>query len=191
LISANRARFPICLMARVLGVSKAGDYAWRHRPLSARARADEARLARIRTVYISSRQTSGAPRVPAELRAAAERHGGKRIARLMRAAGLLGAGRRRAVRSQPGAIGKLGPRRIWWTAISRQRDQTSCGSPISPASRPCVPTVCPDRGGVSLSGGRPGCLERQGCRLGDGATCEANWFWTPSIWPSASAGRAR
>src|SRR4051794_28285777 len=53
-------------------------------------------LARIKTVYISSRQTYGAPRVHAELRAVGERHGRKRIARLMRAAGLVGASRRRS-----------------------------------------------------------------------------------------------
>jgi putative transposase len=94
-MSANQACFPITAMARVLGVSKAGYYAWRHRPPSARARADEALLARIKTVHISSRQTYGAPRVHAELRAAGERHGRKRIARLMRVAGLVGASRRR------------------------------------------------------------------------------------------------
>lgn len=61
-MSANQACFPIAVMARVLGVSKAGYYAWRHRPPSARARADEALLARIKTVHISSRQTYGALR---------------------------------------------------------------------------------------------------------------------------------
>jgi putative transposase len=94
-MSANQACFPICVMARVLGVSKAGCYAWRHRPPWAQARADEALLARIKTVHISSRQTYGAPRVHAERRAAGERHGRKRIARLMRVAGLVGASRRR------------------------------------------------------------------------------------------------
>src|SRR4051794_10618409 len=94
-MSANQACFPICVMARVLGVSKAGDYAWRNRPPSAHARADEVLLTRIKTVHISSRQTYGAPRVHAELRAAGERHGRKRIARLMRVAGLVGASRRR------------------------------------------------------------------------------------------------
>ena len=62
---------------------------------STHARADEVLLARIKTVHISSRQTYGAPRVHAELRAAGERHGRKRIARLMRVAGLVGASRRR------------------------------------------------------------------------------------------------
>jgi putative transposase len=94
-MSANQATFPVSVMARVLGVSKAGFYAWRRRPPSARARSDAALLKRIRTVHASSRETYGAPRVHAELRAGGERYGRKRIARLMRDAGLVGASRRR------------------------------------------------------------------------------------------------
>ena len=56
--------------------------------------ADAALLKRIRTVHASSRETYGAPRIHAELRARGEKHGRKRIARLMRAAGLAGASRR-------------------------------------------------------------------------------------------------
>jgi putative transposase len=92
---ANQASFPIAPMARVLGVSKAGYYAWLRRSPSARAVADAALLKRIRTVHAGSRETYGAPRVHAELRAGGERHGRKRIARLMREAGLVGASRRR------------------------------------------------------------------------------------------------
>ena len=90
-MSANQAFFPIAPMARVLGVSKAGYYAWLRRPPSAHAVADAALLKRVRTVHASSRQTYGAPRVHADLRAQGERHGRKRIARLMRDAGLVGA----------------------------------------------------------------------------------------------------
>ena len=90
-MSTNQACFPIATMARVLGVSKAGFYAWRQRPPSSHAVADAALLKRIRTMHISSRQTYGAPRVHADLRGRGERHGRKRIARLMREAGLLGA----------------------------------------------------------------------------------------------------
>ncbi len=94
-MSANQASFPVAPMARVLGVSKAGYYAWlRHAP-SAHAMADAALLKRVRTVHASSRQTYGAPRVHADLRAQGERHGRKRIARLMRGAGLVGACHRR------------------------------------------------------------------------------------------------
>jgi len=90
-MSANQACFPIAPMARVLGVSKAGYYAWLHRLPSAHAVADTALLKRVRTVHASSRQTYGAPRVHADLRAQGEGHGRKRIARLMRDAGLVGA----------------------------------------------------------------------------------------------------
>ncbi len=93
-MSANQACFPVAAMARVLGVSKAGYYAWLRRAPSAHAIADTALLKRIRTVHLSSRQTYGAPRVHAELRAGGERHGRKRIARLMRESGLVGASHR-------------------------------------------------------------------------------------------------
>ena len=94
-MSAHQAVFPVAVMARVLGVSEAGFHAWRRRPVSAHAVADAALLKRIRTIHAGSRQTYGAPRVHAELRAGGEKHGRKRIARLMRAAGLIGVSRRR------------------------------------------------------------------------------------------------
>lgn len=94
-MSANQASFPIAAMARVLGVSKAGYYAWRQRPASAHAMADAVLLKRVRTIHASSRQTYGAPRVHADLRGRGERHSRKRIARLMREAGLMGASHRR------------------------------------------------------------------------------------------------
>lgn len=93
-MSTNRACFTIATMARVLGVSKAGFYAWQDRPPSAHAQADAALFARVRTVHATSRQTYGAPRVHADLRHRGERHGRKRIARLMRQAGLVGASHR-------------------------------------------------------------------------------------------------
>ena len=83
-MSENQAHFPIAIMARVLGVSKAGYYAWTGRPLSARAQADEVLLRRIRTIHLGSRQTYGSPRVQAELRDQGEAHSRKRIARLFR-----------------------------------------------------------------------------------------------------------
>jgi putative transposase len=94
-MSANQAGFPIAAMARVLGVSKAGYYAWLHRPASGHAMADAALLKRVRTIHASSRHTYGAPRIHADLRQRGERHSRKRIARLMREAGLVGASHRR------------------------------------------------------------------------------------------------
>jgi putative transposase len=78
-----------------VGAGHTGYYAWLDRPPSARAEADAALLRRIRTVHVTSRQTYGAPRVHAELRARGERYGRKRVARLMRSAGLVGASHRR------------------------------------------------------------------------------------------------
>ncbi|MCJ2109636.1 hypothetical protein MKK64_00115 [Methylobacterium sp. E-025] len=48
-MSANRADFPIAVMARTLGVSKAGYYAWIGPPTSMRKVADAALLKWIRT----------------------------------------------------------------------------------------------------------------------------------------------
>ncbi|MBV1796612.1 IS3 family transposase [Siccirubricoccus sp. G192] len=94
-MKANQASFPIARMARLLGVSRAGYYAWLGRPLSARAEEDAALLRRIRTVHATSRQTYAALTVHAALRSAGIRHGRKRIARLMRSTGLVGASHRR------------------------------------------------------------------------------------------------
>lgn len=94
---ANQAVFPIATMARTLGVSTAGYYAWVDRAPSARAAADTVLLKRIRTVHATSHATYGAPRVHAELLANGQRHSRKRVARLMRMAGLVGVSRRRGV----------------------------------------------------------------------------------------------
>jgi putative transposase len=96
-MSANQAVFPIATMARVLGVSTAGYYAWRRRAPPARAKADAALLKRIRTVHAVSRGTYGAPRIHAELQVDGEAVGKKRVARLMRAAGVAGVSRRRGI----------------------------------------------------------------------------------------------
>jgi hypothetical protein len=55
-MSANQACLPTAIMARVLGVSEAGYYAWRDRPPSAHADADATLLKRIRTVHARLRR---------------------------------------------------------------------------------------------------------------------------------------
>ena len=82
-------------MCRLLGVSPSGYYAWRKRELSQRARRDRELLGMIRRIHTGSRGTYGAPRIHAELRAQGVRVGRKRVARLMRQAGLAGVSRRR------------------------------------------------------------------------------------------------
>jgi putative transposase len=61
---------------------------------SAHAEAAAGLLTRIETVHASARQTYGEPRVHAELRNHGQAHGRKRIARLMRDAGLVAASHR-------------------------------------------------------------------------------------------------
>ncbi len=106
LIDAERARFPVSMLCRMLGVSKSGYYAWRERPPSRRSREDAALTEKIREVHRRSRETYGYPRVHAELRALGVRCGRRRVARLMRTAGLRGCMRgrkRRTTRRDPRA----------------------------------------------------------------------------------------
>jgi putative transposase len=96
-VKANQATYPVASMCRMLGVSTSGFYAWRNRAPSARARSDAQLLERIGDIHKRSRHTYGKPRVHAELSEQGLRVGGKRVARLMRAASLQGASRRKRV----------------------------------------------------------------------------------------------
>ena len=62
-MSANQALFSIAAMARVLGVSTAGYYAWRSRPPSTRAAADEALLKRVRKLLREVHTLASAARI--------------------------------------------------------------------------------------------------------------------------------
>lgn len=90
---------PITRLCRTLQVSVSGYYAWRHRPKSHRRQADEQLTARIEQVSQANRCVSGSPRIHAELREQGWRCGRKRIARLMRQAGISAKRRRRRVRT--------------------------------------------------------------------------------------------
>ena len=94
-IAQYRDDYSVRLMCRVLDVAPAGFYAAAARPPSAHARRDVALEARVRAVHAASKKRYGAPRVHAELRAQGEAVGRKRVARLMRAARLVGRRRRR------------------------------------------------------------------------------------------------
>jgi putative transposase len=85
----------VALLCRLLGVSRSGYYAWRQRPASARARQDEGLGRRIRAIHEQSRGTYGTPRIWAELRQAGVACSRKRVARLLRLAGLQGCHRRK------------------------------------------------------------------------------------------------
>ena len=93
-------------LCRLLGVSRSGFYAWRTRLPSARACADQELMQQIRAVHQQSRGTYGAPRIQAERRDQGVLCSRKRIARLLRLAGLHGCHRRTgppSPRRAPGA----------------------------------------------------------------------------------------
>ncbi len=87
------------MMCRVLEVSTSGYYAWLNRSPSPRAIEDRILTEMIKTYYKASYETYGAPRIHADLLDAGIRMGRKRVARLMREAGLRGISRRRFVKT--------------------------------------------------------------------------------------------
>ena len=97
-IEAEKANYPIQMLCRLTGVSRQGFYAWRKRPPCRRRVVDAAYTAVIKAIHTQSRRNYGAPRIHAEL---ADdygiRCGRKRVARLMRQAGLVGCHRRKKV----------------------------------------------------------------------------------------------
>lgn len=90
-------------MCEHLAVSPAGYYAWRTRPRSAHAIADERRLLNVRVAFRKSRRRDGLPRVHQELRDDGIRVGKKRVARFMREGGLVARRRNRRVRTTDSA----------------------------------------------------------------------------------------
>jgi len=86
-------------MCRVLEVSTSGYYAWRKRKPSARSKSDATLTELIREIHEWSRGTYGVPRMIVELEAHGHHVNHKRVARLMRAAGLEGVSRRKRTRT--------------------------------------------------------------------------------------------
>jgi putative transposase len=95
LIDAKKSQHPVSLLCSVLGVSRAGYYAWKGRPPSARKRRDGELLDAIAAIHAESNGTYGWPRIHAELRHRGVFVSRKRVARLMRQNGLSGMIRRR------------------------------------------------------------------------------------------------
>ena len=95
LIEAERAQHTVSRLCEVLGVTRAGFYAWSKRPPSARELRDRKLMALIKRIHEGSRGTYGVPRIHAELE---DDHGvrtsRKRVARLMRRLGIEGVSRR-------------------------------------------------------------------------------------------------
>jgi transposase InsO family protein len=77
-------------MCAVFGVARSGFYAWLHRQPSRRAQQDAQLLQRVCEVHECSRGYYGSPRVVGQLRLDGHHVGRRRVARLMRLAGLQG-----------------------------------------------------------------------------------------------------
>jgi len=96
-IAAEKAQYPIALLCRCLRVSRSGFYAWASRGPSERVRQDARLIAQLRLAHADSRQTYGRPRLCRALHDRGIAVSGKRVARLMRTAGLRARGRRRFI----------------------------------------------------------------------------------------------
>ena len=122
-----KAEHTVADLCATLAVSRSGYYAWQAAGPSVRQVADAALLAAVQTIHAQHQKRYGAPRIRQELKTRGQRHGTKRIARLMRADGLRGRCARRHVprttdseHDQPIAPNRLaqvpapsGPNQIW------------------------------------------------------------------------------
>jgi len=98
-VSANQAdanqHLSVRSMCRVLKASPSGYYDWQNRAPSTRSIANLVLTEAIRNAHRESDYTYGMPRVRAELRDTGHGVSRKRVARLMRMAGIRGVSRRR------------------------------------------------------------------------------------------------
>ena len=85
----------VAAACRVLEVSRSAYYDYRKHTPSTRDTTDHDLIDRIKAIHTASRKTYGAPRIHQELRRQGIRCAPKRVARLMRAEGLVGRCRRR------------------------------------------------------------------------------------------------
>lgn len=97
-VDDHAIEYRIKRLCELVEVSRSGFDAWRDRPPSARDVEDAELTVEIRAIHERSRGTYGAPRVEGQLRRAGCCHGVKRVARLMRTEGLVGAHARRTWR---------------------------------------------------------------------------------------------
>ncbi|MEV6601985.1 IS3 family transposase [Actinoplanes sp. NPDC051346] len=114
----------------LLEVSRSAYYQHARGHQSVRERVDEQLTGQIIAVHEESRGTYGAPRIHAELAGAGHRHGRKRIARLMRGAGVRGKSPRRwrtTTVADPAAASRRDLIRRDFTTDPAQVDTRWCG----------------------------------------------------------------
>ena len=154
-IEDHRQEYAVKTMCRVLGVSECGYYAWRKRPKSEREQKNEELTQHIQQIYLENRQIYGSPRIHVELKDVGITCSRKRVARLMRVAGISAQHKRRRVRTtdskhtHPVAENRLNrefqanePNTKWAGDINRHRNGSrlavsSCGDRfiLSPGHR--------------------------------------------------------
>ena len=100
-VDDHRDTYEVKRLCQLVEVSRSGYYRWASAAPSARAVADAGLLEEIRRIHTDSRCTYGAPRIHGQLRRRGHRVGCKRVARLMRAEGLMGVHKRRWRRRRP------------------------------------------------------------------------------------------
>ena len=88
-IHAQRTEHRLTRLCQVVGVSRSGYYAWRRRPVSARAAANARLLARMQQLHRHTKQRYGAVKLWWALRLAGIRCGRHRVRRLRRQHGLI------------------------------------------------------------------------------------------------------
>ncbi len=154
-IDRQKALYDVTVLCSLLRVSRSGFYAWLSRPKSPRALADEVLTEQIREAFNSNRKADGSPRIHTELADDSVHVGRKRVARLMRAADIVGCHRRKRsfpiTKQDPKAQGApdlvdrnfvatrqtlewIGRRRTWWSADPPGPARCSCSRPS--ASKP-------------------------------------------------------
>ncbi|MGW0366845.1 IS3 family transposase [Streptomyces sp. NPDC002990] len=96
-IHAEKACYPVTLLCRAMKVARSSYYAWCDGEAARQARraADDALAHEITVLHIASRETYGVPRIHAELRRLGRPVNHKRVARIMREAGIQGVTRRK------------------------------------------------------------------------------------------------
>lgn len=87
-IEDHRTSWPVTVMADLLGVSTAGFYAWRDRPLRQRQQRRDRLLVEISSIHEQFKGRYGSPRIHAELKATGHGCCVNTVAEVMRQAGI-------------------------------------------------------------------------------------------------------
>ena len=121
-VARERAHYPLGVLCRLLGVSRAGFYDFLRRQTRPRPDAETAVRQTLRACHAASRGTYGRPRLVQDLREFGHPVGPKRVARLMREEGLRG---RAKGREKPRTTNSAHPRPVAANLLDRRFEVTS------------------------------------------------------------------